>query len=114
MNTIVSISTAPGIGGIGIIRMSGENTFQILNKIFRAKKPEDISNIHGYTIKYGYIVEDENIIDEVLVSYFKKPKSYTTEDMCEINSHGGNVVMRKILEICIKNGANLAEPRRIY
>lgn len=114
MSTIVSISTAPGIGGIGIIRMSGENTFKILNKIFRAKNPEDISNIHGYTIKYGYIVEDENIIDEVLVSYFKKPKSYTTEDMCEINSHGGNVVMRKILEICIKNGANLAEPRRIY
>ncbi len=110
MSTIVSISTAPGIGGIGIIRMSGENTFKILNKIFRAKKPEDISKIPGYTIKYGYIVEEENIIDEVLVSYFKKPKSYTTEDMCEINSHGGNVVMRKILEICIKNGAELAEP----
>ena len=114
MSTIVSISTAPGIGGIGIIRMSGENTFKILNKIFRAKKPEDISKIHGYTIKYGYIIEKENVIDEVLVSYFKSPKSYTTEDMCEINSHGGNVIMRKILEICIKNGAKLAEPRRIY
>ena len=114
MSTIVSISTAPGIGGIGIIRMSGENTFEILNKIFKAKNPKDISEIPGYTIKYGYIIENEKILDEVLVSYFKKPKSYTTEDMCEINSHGGNIIMRKILELCLKNGAELAQPRRIY
>lgn len=61
-------------------------------------------------MKYGYIVENEKIIDEVLVSYFKEPMSYTTENMCEINSHGGNVVMKKILELCLKNGAQLAEP----
>ena len=75
-----------------------------------AKSPKNIDEIPGYTIKYGHIVENEKIIDEVLVSYFKAPKSYTTEDMCEINSHGGTVVMRKILDLCLKNGAELAEP----
>ena len=89
--------------------MSGENTFFILNKIFRAKNVEDISKISGYTLKYGYIMDGDRIVDEVLVSYFKSPKSYTTEDMCEINSHGGNVVMRKILELCLQHGAELAE-----
>ncbi len=71
---------------------------------------QDISEIKGYTIKYGHIVENDKIIDEVLVSYFKAPKSYTTEDMCEINSHGGTIIMRKILELCLQNGAELAEP----
>jgi len=103
-----------GIGGIGIIRMSGKDSFKILNKIFIAKNKEDIKEIKGYTMKYGYIIEKDKVLDEVLVSYFKKPKSYTTEDMCEINSHGGSVIMRKILELCLNNGAELAEPRRIY
>ncbi len=110
MSTIVSIATAPGIGGIGIIRMSGEETFKVLNKIFIPKKIQPIEEIKGYTIKYGNIVENNNIIDEVLVSYFKSPKSYTTEDMCEINSHGGVLIERKILELCLKNGAEMAEP----
>lgn len=112
MSTIAAISTAPGIGGIGIVRMSGENCFEILEKIFKAKNPEKIEEIKGYTIKYGNIIDSETDknIDEVLVSYFKKPKSYTTENMCEISSHGGIVVVRKILEICLKNGAKLAEP----
>ncbi len=90
--------------------MSGEKTFEILAKMFIAKNQKDISEIPGYTMQYGNIVDDGKIIDEVLVSYFKAPKSYTTEDMCEINSHGGNVIMRKILQICLKNGADLAEP----
>ena len=110
MSTIASISTAPGIGGIGIIRMSGDETFEILEKIFKPKTSQKIEQIKGYTIKYGNIVEKEEIIDEVLVSYFKSPKSYTTENMCEINSHGGTVIVRKILELCLKNGAELAEP----
>ena len=110
MSTIVSIATAPGIGGIGIIRMSGEKTFEIIEKIFKPKNPQKIEDIKGYSIKYGNIIDGEEIIDEVLVSYFKAPKSYTTEDMCEINSHGGNIVEKKILEICLKNGAELAEP----
>lgn len=89
--------------------MSGDRCFDVLNKIFKPKKEENIENIKGYTIKYGVIVDNESIIDEVLVSYFKAPKSYTTENMCEINTHGGNIVIRKILELCLKNGANLAE-----
>ena len=110
MSTIASISTAPGIGGIGIIRMSGEKSFEILGKIFQAKTPQKIENIKGYTMKYGHIIDNNEIIDEVLVSYFKAPKSYTAENMCEINSHGGNVIVKKILELCLKNGAELAEP----
>ena len=109
-NTIVSISTAPGIGGIGIIRMSGNETFEILNKIFKPKKEQKIEEIKGYTMKYGEIIDNNQIIDEVLVSYFKAPKSYTTENMCEINSHGGSIIVKKILEICLKNGADMAEP----
>lgn len=109
MSTIVAISTSPGIGGIGIIRMSGKDSFNILNKIF---KPKSNSEIKGYTMKYGNIIDTENnkIIDEVLVSYFISPKSYTTENMCEINSHGGLIVMKEILDLCLKNGATLAEP----
>ena len=110
MNTIAAISTAPGIGGIGIVRMSGENCFKILEKVFKQKKYQNIKNIKGYSIKYGNIVDNGEIIDEVLVSYFKSPKSYTSENMCEINSHGGIVIMNKILDLCIKNGAELAEP----
>ena len=110
MSTIASISTAPGIGGIGIIRMSGEKSFEVLGKIFQAKSPQKIENIKGYTMKYGHIIDNNETIDEVLVSYFKAPKSYTAENMCEINSHGGNVIVKKILELCLKNGAELAEP----
>lgn len=107
MDTIAAISTAPGIGGIGIIRMSGEDCFKVLEKIF---KPKTNSDIKGYTIKYGNIVNATGeIVDEVLVSYFKAPKSYTTENMCEINSHGGLVIINKILELCLANGAELAE-----
>lgn len=110
MSTIAAISTAPGIGGIGIIRMSGEDCFKVLDRIFKAKKPQKIEDIKGYTIKYGNIVDNEEIIDEVLVSFFKAPKSYTSENMCEINSHGGIVIVNKILDLCIKNGAEVAEP----
>ena len=109
-NTIVAISTAIGNGGIGIVRMSGEKSFEILEKIFRPKNKD--SFIKGYQIKYGNIVDprNEEIIDEVLVSYFVSPKSYTTEDMCEINTHGGMVVEKRILELCLENGAEIASP----
>ena len=90
--------------------MSGEKSFEILEKIFEPKKKQNIEEVKGYTIKYGNIVENGEVVDEVLVSYFKAPKSYTTENMCEINSHGGTVIIRKILELCLKNGADLAEP----
>ena len=90
--------------------MSGKDCFKVLDKIFVAKNPQKIEEIPGYTIKYGNIVDNGEIVDEVLVSFFKEPKSYTTENMCEINSHGGIVVIRRILELCLKNGAVLAEP----
>lgn len=107
MSTIAAISTAPGIGGIGIVRMSGKECFDILDKFF---KPISDKPIKGYSIKYGKIYDNNEVVDEVLVSYFIGPKSYTTENMCEINSHGGIVVMREILELCLKNGAELAKP----
>ena len=114
METIAAISTAIGNGGIGIIRMSGKESFEILQKIFRNNKNEkiDLNKIKGYTIQYGTIIDAKTNekIDEVLVSFFKNPKSYTREDMCEINSHGGMVVEKQILEQCLKNGAILAEP----
>lgn len=109
MSTIVAISTAIGNAGIGIIRLSGEKCFEILDKIF---VPKNKSEVKGYTIKYGNIVDSQSKekIDEVLVSYFVAPRSYTKENMCEINSHGGFVVENRILEECIKNGAILAQP----
>lgn len=113
MNTIAAIATATGAGGIGIIRMSGDKCFEVLKKIFIPKnKNVDLDNVKGYTIKYGYIINPKNNkkIDEVLVSFFRAPRSYTTENMCEINSHGGVIVERKILEQCLLNGAELAEP----
>ena len=108
--TIAAISTASGNAGIGIIRLSGKNCFEIIDKIFIPKNKN--KKIKGYTIKYGNIINPENneIIDEVLVSYFISPNSFTRENMCEINSHGGITVEKKILDICLKNGAELAEP----
>lgn len=90
--------------------MSGKDSFTILDKIFKPKVKQKIEKIKGYSIKYGNIIDNGDIVDEVLVSYFKAPKSYTTENMCEINSHGGNVIVKRILELCLKNGAELAEP----
>ena len=108
MDTIVAISTAIGNSGIGIIRMSGEDSFDIIKKIFKTKTKT--INIKPNTINYGHIVDKDKIVDEVLVSFFISPKSFTTENMCEINSHGGIVIMNRILELCLKNGARMAEP----
>ncbi len=113
MKTIAAIATATGAGGIGIIRMSGDKCFEVLKKIFVPKdKKVNLKDVNGYTIKYGYIInaKTNEKIDEVLVSFFRAPKSYTTENMCEINSHGGTIIEKKILEQCLLNGADLAEP----
>lgn len=90
--------------------MSGEKCFEILDKIFVPKNKQKIEDIKGYKIKYGKIVDNGQIVDEVLVSYFKTPKSYTTENMCEINSHGGSIIEQEILNLCLLNGAEIAEP----
>ncbi|NLC88359.1 MAG: tRNA uridine-5-carboxymethylaminomethyl(34) synthesis GTPase MnmE [Clostridiaceae bacterium] len=114
METIAAISTAIGNGGIGIIRMSGKESFNILQKIFvnNKEKKIKIDKIKGYTMQYGYIINKNTgeKIDEVIVSFFKNPKSYTKEDMCEINSHGGMIVEKQILNQCLENGAILSEP----
>lgn len=110
MDTIAAISTPIGYGGIGIIRISGKETFDIIKKIFKPKNEKN-NEIQGYTMKYGNIFDSKGkMIDEVLVTYFVSPKSFTTENMCEINSHGGPIIMKRILELCIENGARLAEP----
>ena len=107
MTTIAAISTPAGTGGISIVRMSGENALNILRKVFKTKS---LDTFNSHTIKYGHIVDnDGKVIDEVLVSYFKAPKTYTGEDICEINCHGGNIVTKQVLELLLKNGAVLAE-----
>ena len=104
-DTIVAISTALGEGAISIIRMSGNEAVTILKKVFKHK---NLDSIKSHTIYYGYIVDGEDIIDEVLVSIMLKPKTYTREDVVEINAHGGITTTNKILEVLIKNGARLA------
>lgn len=109
-DTIAAISTPPGTGGIGIIRISGDMAFEIASKIFKGRKPFDL--IKSHTINYGKIIYPQNgeIVDEVLLSKMQKPNTFTREDIVEINCHGGIVVLRQILEIVLKQGARLAEP----
>ena len=110
METIAAISTAPGLGGIGIIRITGDKAFEILLKIFKSTKVKKIEDILPNTIIYGKIYDDSRMVDEVLVSFFKSPNSYTKEDLVEINTHGGSIVMKEILNLVLKKGAMLAEP----
>ena len=110
METIAAISTAPGLGGIGIIRITGDKAFEILLKIFKNTKVKKIEDILPNTIIYGKIYDDSRMVDEVLVSFFKSPNSYTKEDLVEINTHGGSIVMKEILNLVLKKGAMLAEP----
>lgn len=110
-DTIAAISTAMNNSGIGIIRISGEDAINIADKIFIPFKGEKKVNSYlSHTIHYGNIVEDGKIVDEVLLMVMKAPSTYTKEDVIEINCHGGNIVMQKILEIVLKNGARIAEP----
>jgi tRNA modification GTPase len=109
-DTIAAISTPYGIGGIGIIRISGENAFEIVKKIFSGKTP--FEKIKSHSIRYGKIIDPESgeTIDEVLVSKMQKPNTFTREDVVEINCHGGTLVLKRILELVVKQGARLAEP----
>lgn len=110
-DTITAISTAMTNSGIGIIRISGDEAISIANKIVVFKDDhKKLCDMKSHTIHYGFIYDGNDFIDEVMVSLFKAPKSYTTEDTVEINCHGGIVVMNTILEIVIKNGARLALP----
>ena len=109
-DTICAIATPIGEGGIAIIRVSGENALEIVSKVFRAKSGTDIKNMKSYTMKYGHIYDGDDLIDEVIISYMKGPRSFTAEDVVEINCHGGVVSTNKVLESIIKAGARIAEP----
>ncbi len=105
-DTIAAISTAQGVGAISIVRISGDEALEIVNKIF----DQDIYKYESNTINYGHIIDKDKIVDEVLVSVFLAPKTYTKENIIEINTHGGISVTNKILELLLENGARLAEP----
>lgn len=109
-DTIAAISTPRGEGGIGIVRLSGDESLGILSKIFKPKSKKDVKDIKSYTINYGHIYDGEELIDEVLVSVMKAPNTYTREDIVEINCHGGYLITQKVLELVLKSGAKIAEP----
>ncbi len=106
-DTIAAISTTLGVGAIAIIRVSGNQAIKIVNKIFKGK---NLEKVESHTINYGYIIEKDKIIDEVLVSVMKSPKTFTKEDIVEINTHGGIAITNKVLELLLVNGCRLAEP----
>jgi tRNA modification GTPase len=108
--TIAAISTPRGEGGIGIVRISGDEALEILSKIFKPKNGKDISELRNFSINYGHLYgEDGSIVDEALVSIMKGPKTYTTEDIVEINCHGGYLITEKVLELVLRFGARHAE-----
>ncbi|WP_373600164.1 tRNA uridine-5-carboxymethylaminomethyl(34) synthesis GTPase MnmE [Paraclostridium bifermentans] len=108
-DTIAAIATAPGEGGIGIIRISGEKSLQVANDIFKSVSGKKIEEYNTRTLVYGHIADGDKIIDEVLVAYMKGPNSYTTEDVIEINCHGGFISVKKILELVLSKDVRLAE-----
>ena len=110
--TIAAIATAVSDAGIGIIRISGNDAIEIVDSVYRnARGEQTLKKYDSHTIHYGYIVEkDETVIDEVMISVMKAPKSYTMENTVEINCHGGMFIMRKILELVLQAGARTAEP----
>lgn len=109
-DTIAAIATALSPSGIGIIRISGEEAFQVANRIFRAKSGKSILEMQSHTVHYGHVFDGEEIIDEVMILLMKAPNSFTMEDTVEIDCHGGVYVMNRILQTVIKNGARLSEP----
>ena len=109
-DTIAAVATALNDSGIGIIRVSGDDAIEIVNKIYRSPGKKQLVDFESHTINYGFIYDEEELLDEVMVSIFKAPRSYTAEDTVEINCHGGVLVTNKVLEVVIKNGARIAEP----
>jgi len=106
-DTIVAISTAMGVGAISIVRLSGNDAINIVNNCFKGK---DLTKVESHTINYGHLLDNGEVIDEVLVSVMKAPRTYTMEDVVEINCHGGIISTKRILETMLTNGARLAEP----
>lgn len=110
-DTIAAISTPLGISGIGIVRLSGNKALEIAEKIFKPRnKSKIVSELKTFTTHLGYIVDGNKVVDEVLMTIMRAPHSYTCEDVVEFSCHGGPLILKEVLELCIKHGARLAEP----
>lgn len=110
-DTIAAISSAAGNSGIGIIRVSGDEAIEVVDKIFRpANKNKKLANVESHTVHYGHIMDGDKTLDQVLVIVMKNPYSYTGEDTVEIDCHGGMLILKKVLDLVLKNGARTAEP----
>lgn len=109
-DTIAAIATGMTNSGIGIVRVSGSEAFSVIDRIYRSKTNKILSKAQSHTIHYGYIYDDEKLVDEVMVSVMRAPKTYTGEDTVEINCHGGLFIVQKVLETVLKHGARMAEP----
>jgi tRNA modification GTPase len=105
--TICALATPQGVGAIAVLRVSGEKTFEIVNRIFKGR---DLTEVESHTIHFGTIRDGETVVDEVLVSVFKTPKSFTREDVIEISCHGSDYIIRYILKLLVKNGCRMAKP----
>ncbi len=109
-STIAAVATAQGLGGIGIVRVSGEQAYEIVSKVFKAADSSDIQTAKGYTAKYGHVYYEGNAVDEAVALFFRAPKSYTGEDVVELQCHGGSYVLSLVLRSVIEAGARHAEP----
>ena len=111
-DTICALATAPGLGAIAVIRVSGPNTFEIIDAVFKTKKgkSKNFSSVASHTLHFGDIVVDSQTLDEVLISVFKNPHSYTGQDTIEISCHGSTYIQQQILQLLQQKGARLAEP----
>lgn len=110
-DTIAAISSAAGNSGIGIIRVSGDESIEVVDKIFKpANKNKKLANVESHTVHYGHIMDGDKTLDQVLVIIMKNPHSYTGEDTVEIDCHGGMLILKKVLDLVLKNGARTAEP----
>ncbi|MBT8383130.1 MAG: tRNA uridine-5-carboxymethylaminomethyl(34) synthesis GTPase MnmE, partial [Ignavibacteria bacterium] len=107
-DTIVALATPTGIGAISVIRVSGTESIKLTDSIFSGK--EKLANVEGYSLKYGKIVDDNKLLDDVLVSVFRAPNSYTGEDSVEISTHGSPFIVRRIIQLLINSGVRAAEP----
>lgn len=109
-DTIAAISTAVSASGIGIIRLSGSQALEIADRVYRSKVNKKLQNVPTHTIHYGYIYDNDEVVDEVLVMVMREPRTFTGEDTVEIDCHGGIYAMKKVLDTVLKNGARIAEP----
>ncbi|MCS7151260.1 MAG: tRNA uridine-5-carboxymethylaminomethyl(34) synthesis GTPase MnmE [Endomicrobia bacterium] len=110
-DTIVAISTPLGVSGIGIVRLSGPDAVKIAEKIFKPKNPSKVvATLRTFTTHLGYVVDNNKVVDEVLMTIMRAPHSYTCEDVVEFSCHGGPLILKEVLELCLRNGARIAEP----